>query len=56
MLEVKDKKSTETTCDKLKEGYNINKSLLVLDNVINILPDKEWVKKKIFYLLIVFQL
>ena len=51
---MKDKKSTETTCDKLKEGYNINKSLLV--NVINTLIDKEWVKKRMFYLHIVFQL
>ncbi len=52
----KRQKSTEATYDKLKEGYNINKSLLVLCNLINILADKVMSKKKMFYLLIVFQL
>ena len=50
------KKSTEATCDKLKEGYNINKYLLVLGNVINILADKEWVKKNVLSSFIVFQI
>jgi hypothetical protein len=39
-------KSTEATVDRLKEGNNINKSLLVLGNVINTLPDKAMSKKK----------
>ena len=49
-------KSTEATVDRLKEGNNINKSFLVLGNVINTLADKAMGKKKMFYLLIVFQL
>ena len=39
-------KSTEATGDRLKEGCNINKSLLVLGNVINTLADKAMGKKK----------
>ena len=39
-------KSTEATGDRLKEGCNINKSLLVLGNVVNTLADKAMGKKK----------
>jgi hypothetical protein len=38
--------STGATGDRLKEGCNINKSLLVLGNVINTLADKATGKKK----------
>ena len=38
--------STGATGDRLKEGCNINKSLLVLGNVINTLADKALGKKK----------
>ena len=38
--------STGATGDRLKEGCNINKSLLVLGNVINVLADKALGKKK----------
>jgi len=38
--------STGATGDRLKEGCNINKSLLVLGNVINTLADKAMGKKK----------
>lgn len=38
--------STGATGDRLKEGCNINKSLLVLGNVINALADKATGKKK----------
>lgn len=38
--------STKATGDRLKEGCNINKSLLVLGNVINTLADKALGKKK----------
>ena len=38
--------STGATGDRLKEGCNINKSLLVLGNVINALADKAMGKKK----------
>lgn len=38
--------ATKATGDRLKEGCNINKSLLVLGNVINILADKASGKKK----------
>ncbi|MCQ2818408.1 MAG: hypothetical protein MJ252_14165 [archaeon] len=38
--------STGATGDRLKEGCNINKSLLVLGNVINVLADKATGKKK----------
>jgi len=38
--------STGATGDRLKEGCNINKSLLVLGNVINVLADKASGKKK----------
>lgn len=38
--------STGATGDRLKEGCNINKSLLVLGNVINCLADKATGKKK----------
>ena len=38
--------STGATGDRLKEGCNINKSLLVLGNVINALADKALGKKK----------
>ena len=38
--------STGATGDRLKEGCNINKSLLVLGNVINALADKAIGKKK----------
>ena len=53
---MKVQKSTEATDDRLKNGCNINKSFLVLVNVINILADKAIGKKKIFYLLIVIKL
>jgi kinesin family protein 13 len=38
--------STGATGDRLKEGCNINKSLLILGNVINTLADKAMGKKK----------
>ena len=38
--------STGATGDRLKEGCNINKSLLALGNVINALADKDTSKKK----------
>ena len=38
--------STGATGARLKEGCNINKSLLVLGNVINTLADKALDKKK----------
>ena len=38
--------STGATGDRLKEGCNINKSLLVLGNVINVLADKALGKNK----------
>lgn len=38
--------STGATGDRLKEGANINKSLLILGNVINVLADKAMGKKK----------
>jgi len=38
--------STGATCDRLKEGSNINKSLLIMGNVINCLEDKAICKNK----------
>ena len=48
--------STGATGARLKEGCNINKSLLVLGNVINTLADKALGKKKMYYHLIEIQL